>query len=54
MKTTKFKKDGEVTSASFLIERVWTSPNLLSIWLGRKNKTPDRVVLSPEGRLRRH
>jgi len=50
----KFKKDGEVISVSFLMEKVWTSPNILSIWLERNNKTIDQVGLSPERRLRRH
>ena len=52
MKTPKFEKDGKVPSISFLMERVSTSPNMLSIWPERKNKSPDRVVLSAEGRLK--
>jgi len=54
LKTPKLEKDGKVISVSFLMEKVWTSPNILSIWPELNNKTPDRVVLSPERRLWRH
>jgi len=50
----KFKIDGKVISVSFLIEKIWTSPNILSIWLERNNKTTNQIGLSPERRLKRH
>ena len=54
MKTPKFVKDGEVIFVSFLMGKVWKSPNIVSIWPERNNKTSDQSALSPERRLRRH
>jgi len=53
LKMPKFKKDGKVISGSFLMEKILTSPSILSFWPERNNKTTDRVSLSPERRLRR-
>ena len=54
MKAQKFKKDNKVISVSFLMEKVWTSPNILSILPERNHKTTDWVGLSLERRLRKH
>ena len=37
-----------------LMDKIWTSPNILSIWPERNNKTTNQIGLSPERRLRRH
>jgi len=51
---SKFKIDGKVISVRFLMEKIWTSLNILSIWPERNNKTTNQIDLSPERRLRRH
>jgi len=50
----KFERDGKAIFVSFLIEKVWTSPNSLNVSPERSNKITDQISLSPERRLRRH
>jgi len=50
----KFKIDSKVISISFLMEKIWMSPNILRIWLERNNKITNQIDLPPERRLMRH